>query len=328
MEDAFAELEGKWNTIIKQILETQKLPSGIEEQLLIRLLFLLQSARTKYKGDEWEDYTTKLFSTILSSKDHDLYSKIKGKFKIQSKCPAMPYIRAAFDLLPQTFDLAIGLIINESELEFITSDNPVIFCNHLFEFKKLKRSFGFSNIGIQFFLPISPRIMLCMYDSAVYEIITPMTRHTSKIKKLNSMIVNNSGEAIVFKCDTDSDKFIDYITRATRKKACSANQVEAPDDMIVFSNRQLKGNYDLSDFFSIKQQYRNMKLHDPTQEEIQYHAEINMLKQMKKLEEQGKLNDALKNKDLTCIPVSIRDPAIIRPWAQRLLNEQENDSFP
>ena len=98
--------------------------------------------------------------------------------------------------------------------------------------------------------------------------------------------------------------------------------------MIVFSNRQLKGNYDLSDFFSIKQQYRNMKLHDPTQEEIQYHAEINMLKQMKKLEEQGKLNDALKNKDLTCIPVSIRDPAIIRPWAQGLLNEQENDSFP
>jgi hypothetical protein len=53
-----------------------------------------------------------------------------------------------------------------------------------------------------------------------------------------------------------------------------------------------------------------------------------MLKQMEKLEEQGKLNDALKNKDLTCIPVSIRDPAIIRPWAQRLLNEQENDSFP
>lgn len=49
---------------------------------------------------------------------------------------------------------------------------------------------------------------------------------------------------------------------------------------------------------------------------------------MKKLEEQGKLNDALKNKDLNCIPVSIRDPAIIRPWVQRLLNEQENDSFP
>lgn len=102
MEDAFAELEGKWNTIIKQILETRKLPNGIEEQLLIRLLFLLQSARTKFKGDEWDNYTTKLYSEILSSQDHELYNKIKGKFKIQSKCPAMPYIRAAFELLPQT----------------------------------------------------------------------------------------------------------------------------------------------------------------------------------------------------------------------------------
>lgn len=77
MEDAFADLEGKWNSIIKQILETQKLPDGDEEQLFIRLLFLLQSARTKYKGDEWDAYTTKLYSEILSSKDHDLYSKIK-----------------------------------------------------------------------------------------------------------------------------------------------------------------------------------------------------------------------------------------------------------
>lgn len=218
MEDAFANLEGKWNTIIKQILETQKLPIDIENQLLIRLLFLLQSARTKFKGDEWDNYTTKLYSEILSYQEHDLYSKIKGKFKIQSKCPAMPYIQAAFELIPQTCDLTIGLIVNESKLEFITSDNPVIFCNHLFEFKKLRRGFGFANIGIQFFLPISPRIMLCMYDANIYDLITPRTTHTSKIKKLNSMIVNNSGEAIVFKCDAHSDKFIDYITRASQKK--------------------------------------------------------------------------------------------------------------
>ena len=327
MEDAFADLEGKWNSIIKQILETQKLPDGDEEQLFIRLLFLLQSARTKYKCDEWDAYTTKLYSEILSSKDHDLYSKIKGKFKIRSQCPAMPYIQAAFDLLPQTYDLTIGLIINDSNLEFITSDNPVIFCNHLFESKKLKRGFGFLNIGIQFFLPISSKVMLCMYDSNVYDLITPKAKHTSKIKKINSMIVNNSGEAIVFKYDAKSEQFNDYIIRASRKKACFTNQVNAPEDMIVFTNRQLKGNYDLSDFFSIKQQYRNMKIHAPTPEEIQYYADLKLHKHMIELQKQGNLDDALKNDDLACISVSIRDPAILRPWAQRLLNEQENDSI-
>lgn len=327
MEDAFVDLEGKWNTIIKQIIETHKIPNGIEEQLFIRLLFLLQSARTKYKGDEWDDYTTKLYSEILSSKDHELYSKINGKFKIQSKCPAMPYVRAAFDLLPQTYDLTIGLIINESKLEYITSDNPVIYCNHLFESKKLQRGFGFSNIGIQFFLPISPSIMLCMYDSNVYDLVTPRTKHTSKIKKLNAMAVNNSGEAIVFKCDADSEQFIDYITRAAHKKAGVTNQLEVPEDVIVFSNRQLKGNYDLSDFFTIKQPFRNMVIHDPTPEEIQHHSMMKMKEHIKKLEEQGKLDDALNNNDVACISVSIRDNTIIRPWAQRILNEQENDSF-
>lgn len=327
MEDAFAELEGKWNTIIKQILETRKLPNGIEEQLLIRLLFLLQSARTKFKGDEWDNYTTKLYSEILSSQDHELYNKIKGKFKIQSKCPAMPYIRAAFELLPQTYDLTIGLIINESPIEFITSDNPVIFCNHLFEYKKLQRGFGFANIGIQFFLPISPKIMLCMYDSDVYDLITPSTKHSSKIKKLNTMAVNNSGEAIVFKCDVDSAQLIDYITRTAHKKAGVTNQLEAPEDFIAFSNRQLKGNYDLSDFFTIKQSFRNMEIHDPTAEEIKNHGMMKMKEHLKELKEQGKLEETLKNNDVACIPVSIRDNTIIRPWAQRILNERKKDSF-
>lgn len=98
--------------------------------------------------------------------------------------------------------------------------------------------------------------------------------------------------------------------------------------MIVFSNRQLKGNYDLSDFFTIKQPYRNMKIHDPTPEEIEYHAKISMSKHLKEKIEQGELKDALENNDVACIPVSLRDNAIIRPWAQRILSEQENDSFP
>lgn len=141
------------------------------------------------------------------------------------------------------------------------------------------------------------------------------------------MIVNNSGEAIVFKYDAKSEQFNDYIIRASRKKACFTNQVNAPEDMIVFTNRQLKGNYDLSDFFSIKQQYRNMKIHDPTPEEIQYYADLKLYKHMIELQKQGKLDDALENDDFACISVSIRDPAILRPWAQRLLNEQENDSI-
>lgn len=193
---------------------------------------------------------TKLFSSILSSKEHELYCQIKGKFKIKSKCPAVPYINSAFDLIPQTYDLNIGIIINESNLDFITSDNPVIFCNQLFESKHLKRGFGFANIGIQFLLPISPKILLCMFDPEVYEQKVQTIKHTSKIKKINSMIVNNSNKAIVFMCDDKS--IIDYITRTAPKKSNTLCSLETPENVINISNRQLKGNYDLSDFFTIK----------------------------------------------------------------------------
>ena len=196
------------------------------------MLFLLQSARTKYKGEGGDDYYTKLFSGILSYKEQDLYSQIKEKFKIKSQCPALPYINAVFNIVPQTFDLEIGIIINESNLDFITSDNPVIFCNQLFETKKLHSGFEIANIGIQFFLPISSKILLCMYDSDV-----SFTKHTNKIKKINRMIVNNSYEAIVFKYNTDSSYLIDYITKTAEQKATSTNPQEVSDNVIEVSNR-------------------------------------------------------------------------------------------
>jgi len=321
MEDAFAEFEGKWDTIIKKIINTRTLPSSDEEVLLLRLLFLLQSARTKYKGEEIEDYYTKLFLRILSYKDYDLYCKIKGKFKIKRKYPTLPYIEAALTIVPQTYDLKIGIIINESNVDFITSDNPVIFCNQLFEVKRLKRGFGFANIGIQFLLPISPKILLCMYDSDVYDLKLSLTTHSSKIKKINSMIVNNSFESIVFKYYKDSPNFIDYITRIANKKAIEKTSQEIPKDEVLIRNRQLKGDYDLSDFFSIKQKYKKMIIKDPTNEEIEQQVQNYLIDHLIIKERNGELKESIENDDVAQIMVPYCDSVSVRPWAQRIIDK-------
>lgn len=324
MEDAFAEFEGKWDVIIKKIIDTRTLPSSKEEILLIRLLFLLLSARTKYKGEEIEDYYTKLFYSILSYKDYDLYCKGKDIIKIKHKYPTLPYIEAALTIVPQTYDLKIGIIINESNVDFITSDNPVIFCNQLFEFKKLKRGFGFANIGIQFLLPISTKILLCMYDSDVYDLKVSLTTHSSKIKKINSMIVNNSFESIVFKYYKDSPNLTKYITRIANNKVIESFSQEIPKDVILIRNRQLKGNYDLSDFFTIKPAYKKMIIKDPTKEEIEQQLKSNLIENLIKKEKNGELKKAIENDDVAQIPVSFRDNVSIRPWVQRIIDKGKN----
>jgi len=323
IEDGLAELEGKWNIIIKQVINTHILPTSTEDLLLLRLLFLLQSVRTKYKGDEGDDYYTKLISNILSYEDFDLYSKIKGKFKIKSKHPTVQFIDVVFDLIPQTYDLKINLIINESNLDFISSDNPVVFCNQLFESKKIRRGFGIANIGIQYLLPISPNLLLCMYDPDVYDLNSYHIKHTSKIKKINSMIINNSYESLVFKLNDNNSNMIDYIKRSAKKRATANINPVFSDNILVFSNRQLRGNYDLSNFFTIKEQYVNMKILDHTEEEIKQQLKNNLLKQLKKKLDQGELQKVIANNEIAFVPASFHN--YVRPWASRFIKDKEEN---
>lgn len=62
------------------------------------------------------------------------------------------------------------LMVNLSYLPLITSDAPVIIYNQYLEKKQIEiGSRGLPAKGLQIFLPIHPRMMICLYDPAVYD---------------------------------------------------------------------------------------------------------------------------------------------------------------
>ena len=89
--------------------------------------------------------------------------------------------------LPLVIDLKMDLLINRSTINYVTSDNPVVFYNQLFQEKNLSRGYGWGEYGIQFIIPVSPRIAICMYDSEVYEIKEKTLKSDSTINKLNEL---------------------------------------------------------------------------------------------------------------------------------------------
>jgi len=68
-------------------------------------------------------------------------------------------------------DLEIKLLKNNSDIGFITSDNPIVFYNQLLEEIKFEGAkTGIIHRGLIILLPLSPLYCIILYDSKVYKI--------------------------------------------------------------------------------------------------------------------------------------------------------------
>ena len=84
---------------------------------------------------------------------------------------------------PILIDLEYKLLVNRTDVEFITSDNPVVLYNQIFSFRKFGSNTGLATKGLQIFFPISPDKIILLYDSDVYRV--------GSEKKIAIEILNN-----------------------------------------------------------------------------------------------------------------------------------------
>lgn len=104
---------------------------------------------------------------------------------------------------PLIEDLKLSLIKNTSDVEFLTSDYPVIRYNLWSIIRKLYSGWGMCNVGLMFFLPISPKFALIAYDPVIYKIKNLQNNvvsinNKSAINEINSLMLLNSNENLFF----------------------------------------------------------------------------------------------------------------------------------
>lgn len=111
-------------------------------------------------------------------------------------------VSLAVELSSAIKDLHIKYIYNTSDIDFITSDNPVCLYNQFCE-RIGKPSFAFGSIGAQIFFPISPKIMVLIYDAKCYKVGHRKENiiHISKreeIIALNNIVCINANKVLYF----------------------------------------------------------------------------------------------------------------------------------
>lgn len=161
-------LEGAFAQLLRNMLPNCSLPSSMSpDHESLCILVLLQYGRTAYTADAFDDMADGMWRSILS-KDPRVSPDLLEKVRIVNADPANLAVATILRLYHLILDLGYKILIAKPDSEFITSDNPVVMYNQLLEFERFGSNTGLACKGLQIFYPLSPKHMLCLYDSRVY----------------------------------------------------------------------------------------------------------------------------------------------------------------
>jgi hypothetical protein len=188
LEECLSPLEQKFKDVIMKLSDGRDVSKLSKEDYIFILYFIgIQHGRTKKEKTYLEDLgdaTIKMHLKEILSFEPKLAEDIGltkefldelGDYKITttgSSGQSIAQMYAMFLGLTSPFlthDLEPILIINNTDIDFIISDHPIILYNAFFNNKRSTGITGFASHGLQIFCPIDPKIMLILYDKNFYE---------------------------------------------------------------------------------------------------------------------------------------------------------------
>lgn len=170
-EKALSLVEGQMSRILNAVQSGCVLPSrNSEDRLTFLLHVLMQHTRTAYSIDAYDEQTDKLMKYLMAPnmKEMNLSPEQIANIKITQKDSAQFALGMATPHYPLLIDLEWKLLRATGTHEFITSDNPVVYFNQFFSFRKLGSNTGLASKGLQIFFPVSPKHLVVLYDGKVY----------------------------------------------------------------------------------------------------------------------------------------------------------------
>ena len=169
-EYELSQIESTVANILKHIDQNELLPPPTSQEYIFLTLFLLiQHARTKYATEALDEMTDKLMKHILHPEAEENGINLE-ELKIGLNNVPQFSIATIAIIYPIILDLHYKFLINSTNVEFITSDNPVVLYNQFMSFRKYGSNTGLATKGLQIFFPIDPWKLILLYDSEVYKV--------------------------------------------------------------------------------------------------------------------------------------------------------------
>ncbi|GFZ79861.1 hypothetical protein GCM10011531_07250 [Aquaticitalea lipolytica] len=221
-ENWFGNIEDKTSNVLKKVVKTKQLPKDkSDDYYWIWLFMLLQAYRTRANADEFNEMVDSSLKTAMK------FEKKFEDFEFDNYSFAHDdAIEISLDILlkslPMLLDMQIKLLKNDTNKELITSDNPISKYNQFLESRKFPYGHtGIMSKGLQIFYPLSPDLLLTMYDPRVYKVgnkkqFSNILMNAKDIEFLNILTCLHSNKS-VFSSEKVSDFQLEQILEKSKK---------------------------------------------------------------------------------------------------------------
>ncbi|MGH8371722.1 MAG: DUF4238 domain-containing protein [Gammaproteobacteria bacterium] len=195
IELALKEIDTDAAGIIEKICRTKVIPSiGESDRLILTFFTVLQKYRTQSAADDMDDINDKMIKHIYGRKikkelrltDEDLAGIKIGINLASARATAM-----AAEAYVLALDLDVKMLINQTNQEFIISDNPVIFYNQYLEHRTIVSNTGLQSQGLEILFPLDKQSLLLFYDPAVYRVGSNKQNHIVSLMNVNDVAAIN-----------------------------------------------------------------------------------------------------------------------------------------
>lgn len=232
VENALANMENEVAKMFYYWTEEKLLyPPPVESNgfKLLRQFILYQTYRTPRSGNDLMQSLNDGLKTVLKEAKSDLWKQRKG-CTLAHDNPVLLTLLHSIEHERLLNYLDCKFIVNLSELPLITSDVPVIYYNQLMEAaENYIGATGLVAKGLQIFYPIHPRLIVCFYDSSVYDLgngcvnCCPM-ESIEEVHQLNALQFLNS-DAQLFFDDIISEEYVKELCRQYHKYKNESKQI-------------------------------------------------------------------------------------------------------
>ena len=226
LEKEISKIEGAHSQIVDDLIaEKENSSIGFAD---LPLFLAMQSARTQLAEKDQNDMANELYQRYFSGLGTEDFS---SRFKFEYENGAVFSLALSMHIFPALYDLKQILLENVSGDPFVISDNPVVKTNWFCRVNYPNNAgLGYSNSGLQLFMPISPKFGVFLFDDSVYKIksesfVFPVSKK-SDVFKFNELQYMNADKCLYFGGDVDED-VIFRLGQGGKRRATRFRQIVA-----------------------------------------------------------------------------------------------------
>lgn len=227
-ESAFCDLETEASAVIAEVIRTEQYPAPMTKDNAVVTKFLaLQQGRTPAAASQLEAMFTRLTRGILKHPGvpEDVRKHADG-VSVKHHRPALASAINQLEIAVVLDDLAGVIVVNETRTEFVCPDTGVVFHNQWAKPVQALGVLGYACSGLQVFLPLGPRHVLCRYDSEVYvprrSAGTIRLREPKDVNQLNRLLCSCAEQLAYFSGHDETRVVLERMRPTLNRRPVSA----------------------------------------------------------------------------------------------------------